>query len=66
LETFAIKGTPPLDEQMALVQINDRVRIEYVGLRAASDSVLYPTYRLWENRWMALSVVEEEIDEDGI
>ena len=66
LGTFAIRGTPPLNETMALVHINDRVRIEYVGIRTASNSVQYPTYRLWKNRWMALSMAEEEVDENGI
>jgi hypothetical protein len=64
--TFAIRGNPPLEEQINLVHIGDRVRIEYVGIRTASDSVRYPTYRLWKNRWMALFVPEGIEDEDGI
>ena len=63
---FAVRGTPPLNEQMTLVYINDRVRIEYVGIRTANDSVCHPVYRLWKNRWLALSVEEAEVDEDGI
>jgi len=64
-ETFAIRGSPPFNEQMDLVHINDRVRIEYLGIRTASDSVRYPAYRLWKNSWTALADAEE-YDEDGI
>ena len=64
--SIAIRGNPPLDEQMSLVNIGDRVRLEYVGIRTATDSVQYPTYRLWKNRWLALFVPEGIEDEDEI
>ena len=64
--SIAIRGNPPLDEQMSLVNIGDRVRLEYVGIRTATDSVQYPTYRLWKNRWLALFVSEGIEDDDAI
>jgi hypothetical protein len=60
---FAIRGTPLLYDQMDMVNVNDRVRIVYLGIRAASDSVPYPTFGLWKNGWKELAA---EYDEDGI
>jgi hypothetical protein len=62
---FALRATPSLDEQMAVVAPNDRVRIEFLGLRPATDFVQYPAYRVFVNHWVPLSEAEE-YDKDGI